>query len=203
MSRIDQNAYVAMQPELLSGENIVWTGQPSRKIIFHSGDRFLIPFSLMWGGFAIFWEASVLGLISGKSHNAWAFGSIWGVPFVLVGQYLIWGRFFYDAWLKSRTYYALTNKRVLGVQQGSAKKVWSCDISALPAIGKESRSDGFGTLQFGVAANMVGSSQGFSGGNSRNRNSWSSVSFGSAPSFVDIEDVDSVYRLISDAQSNS
>jgi hypothetical protein len=38
---------------------------------------------------------------------------LWGVPFVVIGQYMIWGRFLYDAWLKPRTYYGITNRRVL------------------------------------------------------------------------------------------
>jgi hypothetical protein len=61
MSPIDQNSYGAVQPELAAGESILWAGQPSRRVTFHKQDLFLIPFSLMWGGFAIFWEAGVMG----------------------------------------------------------------------------------------------------------------------------------------------
>ncbi len=34
---------------------------PNPNKIFHSADWFMIPFSLLWGGFAVFWEARVLG----------------------------------------------------------------------------------------------------------------------------------------------
>ena len=47
---------------------------------------------------------------------------LWGIPFVVAGQYLIWGRFFYDAWLKRRTYYALT---VIVVQNGWSRRMAS------------------------------------------------------------------------------
>jgi hypothetical protein len=37
--------------ELNSDE--VWTGSPKQGIMFKANDIFMIPFSLMWGGFAI------------------------------------------------------------------------------------------------------------------------------------------------------
>ena len=48
-----------------------------------------------------------------QHHPAAAVMVLWGVPFVVIGQYMVWGRFLYDAWLKPRTYYGITNRRVL------------------------------------------------------------------------------------------
>src|SRR4029077_18044987 len=62
MSVISQDSIAAIQPELLSGESILWAGQPNSSVVFHKEDLFLLPFSLLWGGFAIFWEAGVSGL---------------------------------------------------------------------------------------------------------------------------------------------
>ena len=102
MSQINQESVVAIQPELISGESIVWAGQPNTHVIFHRADVYMIPFSLLWGGFAIFWEAGVSGFWGFGQHSGgpWLFGMLWGVPFVLVGQYFIWGRFIYAAWKK-------------------------------------------------------------------------------------------------------
>ena len=52
MIKIDPRAAREIQSELLSGESIYWAGMPNPHIIFHSEDWQMIPFSLLWGGFA-------------------------------------------------------------------------------------------------------------------------------------------------------
>src|SRR5690242_910458 len=103
------------QPDLLRGERVLWTGQPDAGRIFSSYDVFAIPFSLLWGGFAFFWEASVLGMgvfgSSGGGGPVLSFFALWGIPFVLIGLYMIVGRFFYKAWARKRTWYAVTSTR--------------------------------------------------------------------------------------------
>jgi len=61
MPQLNPDSVVAVQPELLSGETLLWAGQPNPRVIFRLEDFIMIPFSLLWGGFAIFWEAEVLG----------------------------------------------------------------------------------------------------------------------------------------------
>lgn len=140
------------QTELLGGERLLWTGQPDPRVIFERVDIFLVPFSLLWGGFALVWEAGVLGLgVFGEGHRSavpWFF-VLWGIPFVLVGLYFIAGRFFYKAWRKRRTYYALTNKRALVLVEGRGRTLRACLLSAVPTINKSVRSSGVGTISFG------------------------------------------------------
>ena len=141
-----------LQSELLGGERLLWTGQPDPRVIFERVDIFLVPFSLLWGGFALVWEAGVLGLgVFGEGHRSavpWFF-VLWGIPFVLVGLYFIAGRFFYKAWRKRRTYYALTNKRALVLVEGRGRTLRACFLSAVPTINKSVRSSGVGTISFG------------------------------------------------------
>ena len=79
---------------------MLWSGQPLRSVIFHSSDWYAIPFSLLWGGFAIFWESGVTGHFGfGNSKEGFSlFMALWGIPFIVIAQYIIWGRFPYTAW---------------------------------------------------------------------------------------------------------
>jgi hypothetical protein len=98
MGPFDPEAAAKLQSELLSGESVLWAGRPNFGVIFHSDDWYMIPFSLLWGGFAIFWEAGVLGYWGHNSKGTPSvFMALWGIPFVVIGQYMIWGRFLYDA----------------------------------------------------------------------------------------------------------
>ena len=195
MPVINQASYVAIQPELTPGESVLWAGQPSPRITFHRQDLFFIPFSLMWGGLAIFWEAGVAGFWGSSGtrlRGPWLLGLIWGIPFVVIGQYLIWGRFLYAAWEKKRIHYAVTNRRLIAVRSGSSRLMASCYIDTLLTLIKEGRSNGIGTLRF---AEVPAAANG--------RSTWASWDGLAVPSFVDIDDVDSVYRLVSDLRERT
>lgn len=193
MIQIDQESSIAIQPELGSGESVLWSGRPKPGVIFHKQDILMIPFSLLWGGFAIFWEFSAAG-ITGFSRHASppGFFLLWGVPFVLIGQYLIWGRFIYAAWLSRRTFYAITNRRVVVVQNGLKHQIASAFIDSLQTIVKDGNSKGIGSLRLTPNAPLWYGSrqQGFAG--------WTPIAVGSTPAFLDIDDVDSVYRVLSE-----
>lgn len=45
----------AIESRLLPGEKILWTATPVQGLMLSASDAFLIPFSLIWCGFAIFW----------------------------------------------------------------------------------------------------------------------------------------------------
>lgn len=193
MPQTNPDSVMAVQSELLPGESVVWAGKPDPSIVFHKEDSMLIPFSFLWGGFAIFWEASVAG-IWGHSQR-WSFGTLWGIPFVLIGQYIIWGRFIYAAWLKRRTDYAVTNRRVLVVQKGWKRQVASAYVDALPTLVKEVRSGGIGTLRFAEVQSMWSRQRGWG--------AWNGLSIGGTPTFVDIPEVDSVCSLVSDLREKA
>jgi hypothetical protein len=126
---------------LLPGETILWTGRPAQGLMLTGRDGFLVPFSLFWGGFAIFWEWMVL-----RAPKAPPVMGLFGAPFVLVGLYLIFGRFLVDAWARASTNYALTNQRILIARQRPSQSFTSIDLDRLSDATLTERSDGTGTI---------------------------------------------------------
>jgi hypothetical protein len=136
---IDPQAAQQIQPELMSGESVYWAGMPNPRIIFHSDDWTAIPFTLIWTGFFLFWEADALGMRGKASRHGEikVFMALWGIPFLVIGNWMVWGRFLADAWLKRRTYYAVTNLRVLVLQDGWKKKTSTTFLEPIPMIERE------------------------------------------------------------------
>jgi hypothetical protein len=89
----------------------LWWGRPDPNVIFAGADAYLVPFSLLWAGFTIFWEISVLA--SQPDQGGDAFFAIWGIPFVVFGLYFVAGRFFTKRYTKRRTTYAVTEDRAI------------------------------------------------------------------------------------------
>ncbi len=131
--------------ELGLGEHLLWADRPGQGFVLRAGDAFMIPFSLMWGGFAIFWEVAVLA-----SGVPWFF-ALWGIPFVLIGLYIMVGRFWADAWQRAKTLYAVTSERVIIVSGLFARQVKSLSIDTLSEVSFTERQDGSGTITFGPA----------------------------------------------------
>jgi hypothetical protein len=135
---------------LLDGETIVWSGRPGQGVRLTSRDGLLIPFSLIWGGFAIFWELTVM------QHPAPFFFRLFGVPFVLIGLYFIFGRFLVDSWIRSKTTYAVTNRRILIARSEPFGKLVSLNLNRLPDVELQEGPTGRGTLRFGPATPVWG-----------------------------------------------
>jgi hypothetical protein len=92
---------------LRDDEQLLWYGAPDASVWFTAEDVILIPFSILWCGFAIFWESSVIG------GDAPFLFRLWGIPFVVLGLYFVAGRFFYKSYRKRHTVYAITTRRAM------------------------------------------------------------------------------------------
>lgn len=175
----------AFQPDLVRGESIEWSGQPNASVIFHQEDRRIIPFTLLWGGFAIFWFLAASGFVeifdSPTSPVTHIFYMVCGMLFVLVGQYAIWGRFVYTRWKKKRTYYALTNRRALIVIHGffgrRSSSAWFIDLLL---IDKRVQRNGIGFVSFGGPATAEAR--------------WGTNNPPRPPTFDDVDNADDVYQ---------
>ncbi|MFN2527030.1 MAG: hypothetical protein ABR505_12345 [Actinomycetota bacterium] len=145
------DAQAVLSDELMKDERILWGGQPDPDRHFSAADVFLIPFSIMWGGFALFWEAGVLGLWGDSNgEEAPFFFVLWGIPFVFIGLYMMFGRFIYKARKKRRTFYVVTDRRVLSlVRSQRGDKIQAAFIETIPSVNKRIRTDGSGSITFG------------------------------------------------------
>lgn len=121
-------------------EILVWTGKPKTGVIFRPVDIFLVPFSLIWCGFAIFW------VIMASSAGIFA---LFGIPFVLIGLFFVFGRFIYDAKRRENTVYGLTKTRVIILTGKRTKKLKTIHLQTLTELEYSEKNDGSGTITFG------------------------------------------------------
>lgn len=183
-----QSAEDILTPHLDPGERLLWAGQPRAGIRLRGQDAYLIPFSILWCGFAIFWEASVI------HTGAPLFFMLWGVPFVVAGLYIVVGRFIVDARSRERTYYGVTSERILILNGLFSQQTKSLQLRTLTDVSLTQRGDGSGTITFGPAHSM---SAVFPAG------AWPGAGRYSPPSFDLIERAKEVYDVIRNAQRST
>jgi hypothetical protein len=167
------------------GERLLWSGRPRQGMMLRSSDAGFVPFSLLWCGFAVYWEYIAF------SRGAPAFFLLWGVPFILVGLHIVLGRFIVDALLRTRTIYAVTDRRVLIITQFLRRRRRVLTLEGLSEIDIDDRPGGRGTLSFGRGGGFAGGPV-FRG--------WPGSARYLPPAFEEIERPDEVLRIIRDAQ---
>ncbi len=165
-----------LRPNLSSGERLLWTGRPKTGILLRPGDRYMIPFSLFWASFAFFWEFMAIKM------GAPFFFMLFGIPFILIGIYMVAGRFLVDARIRKNIRYGITPNHII-IQSGlSGKHVRSINIRTLDDISFTEKPDGSGTI-------LLGSEE---PANTPGRN----ISRKNVPSLEFIPDVKRVYNII-------
>lgn len=169
-----------LRGRLLNGERVIWSGGPGQGLVLTRRDIFLVPFSLLWCGFAIFWTVGATGM------GAPSFFTLWGTMFICVGLYFVAGRFLVDAWLRRGIEYAVTDRRVLIYRPAPFSKFTAMNLSQLPDVDLIERSDGSGTIRFGQVISMWGN---------RGMGAWS-PSLDPTPQFIAIKDVRRVFDLV-------
>lgn len=131
--------YSFARPYLAPGETILWRGKPEKGHLLSAGDAVMIPFSIFWCGFAVFW------FVSAMQVGAFA---LFGIPFVCVGIYITVGRFFHMAHRRKNTAYVITTAKIIRRQ---GRRIDMLDAKTMPAIHVTARTDGTGTIRFGQA----------------------------------------------------
>ena len=170
-----------LRQKIQPDEKLIWNGYPRKGLMFTANDFKMVPFSLLWCGFAIFWEH---GVLTSSNEKTPFFFPIFGGVFVLIGLYMVVGRFFYDSIRRDNTIYGLTNKRCIIISGVFGKTTTSVPLKSMPEIQVTGESDGAGTI-------ILGS------GNPMSNSGWpNSRSGNNVPAFECIEDVYKVEKYI-------
>ena len=143
---MDQDNTLWIRPYLEPGEQILWLGKPETLHLLAAQDVFLIPFSILWFGFAVFWEISVF-----RMGAPWFF-PLFGSFFVMIGFYLTVGRFLWKAYVLRHTLYAITDRKTL-IRHGNhveALQKYEC-----PPLSVTHYRDGTGTIHFSTPSSML------------------------------------------------
>jgi len=176
-----------LNPYVLPSERLLWWGRPDPAKHFAPADAFLIPFSLLWCGFSIFW------LVGAASSGAPLPFVLFGVPFVLIGIFFVFGRFIAKARRKRQTAYGLTDHRALvAVGTGSLS---DSPVQYQPVNLQRSRDGSHVSVTFGRSAN------GWRGGASYANTGMELFARGNHPvAFYDVSDVASLERALQQAR---
>jgi hypothetical protein len=172
---------------LRTAERILWEGRPDVRTYSLRGAWFLIPFSLLWGGFALFWEFTVI------TTGGPLFFALWGIPFVLIGLYMIFGRLYVARREAANTAYAITDQRVLIETGAFRRRLVQLDLRDLPMAQLDDLGRGLGSITFGAALGVFRVPPG-----------WPTAGmYASPPAFIAIPDASRVFEVLQTAKDEA
>jgi hypothetical protein len=138
----------------------------------------------------------------GIGRGAWGAGGaasgidmifpLWGIPFVLVGLYAVFGRFLHDAWIRSRTRYGLTDGRALILVGDRLTAVDLKRVATVQLKGGPQR----GTIVFGSDPDHYGGYGGL-----RGFGVWLPSSTSGASRFSGIDSAQAVFNQVEQARA--
>jgi len=147
ISGMPENDEALFRNDLLPGERIQWTGRPVSLPVFSFVDFFLLPFGVAWNGIIGFF------IYTSIKEGAPIFFLIFSIPFVGVGLYLLFGRFFSRAAFLKNTRYAVTDSRILALTtKRGVRSLSAYEIKKLESVNKRVQPDGAGTIFFSDTA---------------------------------------------------
>lgn len=133
------DAYDFVRPYIVNGEYILWKGKPEKGNILVPREIITSLFGIVWLSFSLFWESAAI-----KSSSS-IFFALWGIPFICIGFYLSFGKLIQTALLRNKTFYVITNKKII-IKKGN--QITMHDGKDLPPMDIEIHKNGNGTILF-------------------------------------------------------
>ncbi|MBQ8497449.1 MAG: hypothetical protein IJ489_08365 [Clostridia bacterium] len=180
----NNDLYYQIKPYLNQDETLLWTGKPAGNAPIQNAP-FLVIFMIFWFGFAVFWTVSATA--------AGGFFGIFGIFFIAFGAFGFYNAIFGQNRVLKNAVYAVTDRRAIILTNG--RNGINCAeyiFANLPHISLESVNGTRGTIRF-VQNTMQ---YDYYGGRRYHHNH--STAWHTQTAFIMIEDVHSVYRLISE-----
>jgi hypothetical protein len=103
-------------------ERLLWQGAPATGLRFTGGGLAKSAFGVFFLAFSVFWVTMASSIGHGTAFP------VFGVPFVLVGLWLVVGHWFYDAYKRKHARYALTTRRAIIARSMMGRKLLSYEI---------------------------------------------------------------------------
>ncbi|MEX3017799.1 aspartate carbamoyltransferase catalytic subunit [Gymnodinialimonas hymeniacidonis] len=91
-------------------ETILWQGQPEAGIRWRDALGFQGFFGAAFAAFALFWMATASFIAGNGPGFPFNLFPLFGLPFLFVGLYLMAGHVLADAYIRSTTWYTLTDR---------------------------------------------------------------------------------------------
>jgi hypothetical protein len=127
------------------GEALVWSGRPRQGLRLRPLDKFLIPF------YSFTFLALVgMFLVAIFKFGGQTFVLVALIPFAFVGLYALFGRFIVDAKQRAKSFYGLTNRRVVIIGGLMTSTTKSLLLDSLKEISLQEAADGNGSVVFGI-----------------------------------------------------
>ena len=109
-------------------EKLLWQGAPATGLRFSGKGAVMSVFGVFFFGFSVFWITMAATMANTGSAFDFLF-PLFGLPFVAVGFWLVIGHWFFDAYKRKKSRYALTNKRAIIARSVFGRKLESYEIT--------------------------------------------------------------------------
>jgi hypothetical protein len=148
---MNQAAARILTAELDPGERLLWSGQPHQGVTLR-GQGFRRPLlGLLTGSFCACWGYSAFTAAMTQRNSQALIALLLGTPIVAGGIWVMFGRYFTDARARARTYYGITNLRIILVWWSfGSRRMATWPLRALVPPILNQRRDGSGTITFDV-----------------------------------------------------
>lgn len=119
------------------GERLLWEGEPAKGLRINGAAITKSLFGIPFLAFALFWTYGASDSFStflAPTLGFKTFFPMFGILFILVGLYMLVGQYFWGAYKRGRTRYALSDKRAFIASQAIRKELNFYPIKAATEV---------------------------------------------------------------------